>query len=201
MTSVRRLAPVDSETRTLMLDAAEAVLREEGYAMLTSRRIANRVGVKQQLVFYYFRTMDDLVVDAFRRLAKRELERIEQLLQSERPLHEIWDVCINTADARLIAEFTALANRNEDLRKEVVDYVEGMRRIHVEALTRASKDKSGGLAGLPPVAISFLATSAALALTRESAIGISMGHAEVQALIEQSVAALEPEGKGGSPKR
>jgi AcrR family transcriptional regulator len=192
MKPVRRLAPVDSATRTLMLEAAETVLREEGYAMLTSRRVAARVGVKQQLVFYYFRTMDELVVDAFRRLASRELERIEQLLRSERPLHEIWNICINTADARLIAEFTALAHRNEGLRKEVVDYIEAMRRIHVEALARASKNKQGGLAALPPVAISFLATSAALALNRESAIGASMGHAEIQVLIEQSLAALEP---------
>ena len=193
-TSVRRLAPVDSETRARMLDAAEAVLRDEGYAMLTSRRIANRMGVKQQLVFYYFRTMDDLVVDAFRRLAARELERVETALSSERPLHEIWNVCIHTSDARLITEFMALAHRNEALRKEVIAYIEQMRRIHVGALTRASKDGASGLSALAPVAISFLATSAALALTREGAIGVSMGHAEVLELIGQSIAALEPNG-------
>jgi AcrR family transcriptional regulator len=194
MTSARRLAPVDSETRTRMLEAAEAVLREEGYAMLTSRRIANRVGVKQQLVFYYFRTMDDLVVDAFRQLAKRELERLEIALRSEHPLHAIWNVCINTADARLIAEFMALAHRNDRLRAEVSGHIERMRTIHVEALTQAAKAKGGGLASLPPLAISFLASSAALALTREGAIGLSMGHAEVLALIGQSIAELEPNG-------
>lgn len=198
-TSARRLAPIDSETRTLMLEAAEALLREEGYAMLTSRRIANRIGVKQQLVFYYFRTMDDLIVDAFRALAKRELERLESALQSEHPLHEIWNVCINTSDARLIAEFMALAHRNERLRTEVTGHIERMRRIHVEALTRASKKKGGGLAALRPVAISFLASSAALALTRESAIGMAMGHTEVQDLIGEAIAALEP--SGAPPKR
>lgn len=200
MTSARRLAPPDSDTRVMMLEAAEAVLREEGYPMLTSRRIANRIGVKQQLVFYYFRTMDELIVEAFRLLAKRELGRLVSALQSDHPLHEIWNVCINTSDARLIAEFMALAHRNERLREEVSAHIERMRHIHVEAFTRAAKAKDGGLAGLPPVAISFLASSAALALTREGAIGVAMGHAEVQALIESSIAALEPNGVPPKPR-
>ncbi len=194
MTSSRRLGPIGAATRTLMLEGAEFILREEGYALLTSRRVANHIGVKQQLVFYYFRTMDELIVEAFRRLARRELERLENALRSDSPLREIWDVCINPSDARLIAEFMALAHRNEHLRKEVIAHIERMRCIHVEALARASDSKDGGLAALPPVAISFLATSAALALTRESALGVSMGHAEVLALIRQSITALEPQG-------
>lgn len=188
-----------------MLEAAEAVLREEGYAMLTSRRIANRIGVKQQLVFYYFRTMDDLIVSAFRALAKRELERLVGALQSEHPLHEIWSVCINTGDARLIAEFMALAHRNERLRTEVSEHIERMRCIHVEALAGAAKrnktkKKDLGPAALSPLALSFLATSAALALTRESAIGVAMGHAEIQDLIGQSLAALEPDRPAPKPR-
>jgi AcrR family transcriptional regulator len=188
------MAPVNSSTRTLMLEATETILREEGYAALTSRRVADRLGAKQQLVFYYFRTMDELVVEAFRRLAKRELERLEAALAADRPVHELWDACIHKGDARLIAEFTALAHRNEDLRKEVVELIERLREVHVEAITRASREADGGLAGLPAVALSFLASSAALALIRESAIGVSMGHAEVVALIRQAVAALEPGG-------
>lgn len=191
--SARRVSPSDSETRVQLLEAAEALLREDGYAMLTSRGVAARVGVKQQLVFYYFRTMDDLVVDAFRQLAKRELERLQGALQTDCALHEIWNVCIHTSDARLIAEFMALAHRNERLRKEVIEHIQRMRLIHVEALAaaRTKKDRRG-LAALPAVAISFLASSAALALTRESALGMSMGHAEVLELIGQSIAELEP---------
>lgn len=191
---------MDSETRVHLLEAAEAVLRDEGYAMLTSRRIANRIGVKQQLVFYYFRTMDDLIVDAFRVLAKRELERLTNALQSDAPLHEIWNVYINTSDARLIAEFMALAHRNERLRTEVSAHIERMRTIHVQALTRAAKNSNGGPAALSPVAISFLASSAALAVTRESAIGVTMGHAEIQALIGHTIAALEPNASAPKPR-
>jgi AcrR family transcriptional regulator len=64
------MGPVNSATWSLLLDGAENILKEEGYASLTSRRIAERVGIKQQLTYYYFRTMDELMVEAFRRLSK-----------------------------------------------------------------------------------------------------------------------------------
>lgn len=176
-----------------MLDGAETILREEGYAELTSRRIASHIGVKQQLVFYYFRNMEELIVAAFRRLGRRELERLEAALRSNHPLHDIWDVCINTSDARLIAEFMALSHRSASLREEVVAHIERTRRLHVEALTKAFQASKGGFAALPPAAISFLASSAALALNREGALGISMGHAEVLSLLTQSLARLEAE--------
>jgi AcrR family transcriptional regulator len=186
------MGPPGSATWNLVLDAAESILLEEGYAELTSRRIADRIGIKQRLVYYYFHTMDDIAVEAFRRLSKRELERLELALQAELPLHEVWDVCIHTTDARLISEFMALANRSEGVRREVIHFIERSRALQVEALSRAVREKQGGVAGLPPVAITLLATSVALALTREAQLGISMGHRELERVIADALSALEP---------
>jgi AcrR family transcriptional regulator len=191
-TTARRMGPNGSATWNLLLDGAEAILREEGYAALTSRRIANRVGIKQQLVYYYFRTMDELIVEAFQRLSTREIERLQTALESERPLHEVWSICIHTGDARLISEFMALAHRSEGVRREVIAFIEESRRLQVEALSKAVARKSGGVAGLPPVAVTFLATSVALALTREAELGVTTGHPEIEAIIEQCLSALEP---------
>lgn len=176
-----------------MLDGAESILKEEGYAALTSRRLAERVGLRQQLVYYYFHTMDDLIVAAFRRLAKRELERLEGLLSSPTPLQGLWDSLSPHGDARLISEFMALAHRSEGVKKEVIDFIEKTRRMQSDAIAKAIASAKGkrGLMSLPPVAITFFATSAALALTRESSLGISTGHAEVEALIAQCLAQLE----------
>lgn len=58
-----------------MLDSTGDILREEGYGALTSRRVAERLGVKQRLVYCYFQSMDDLIAEIFRRLAARELQR------------------------------------------------------------------------------------------------------------------------------
>ena len=65
MKPARRMGPETSETRMALLDATERVLRSEGYAAVSSRRIAQEAGLKQQLVYYYFHTMDELLLATF----------------------------------------------------------------------------------------------------------------------------------------
>jgi hypothetical protein len=140
--------------------------------------------------------MDELMVEAFRRLSKRGLARLETALSSDRPLHEFWSVCSNTSDARLISEFMALAHRSEGVKNEVVDFIERSRRLQTRAIAKSIKSprKKTGIAALPPVAITFLTTSIALALTRESALGITTAHREIDDLVKRCLSALEPPG-------
>ena len=186
----RRMGSIDSAMGEAMLKATEDILRDEGYAALTSRRVSEHVGVKQRLVYYYFATMDDLIIEAFRRLAIRDLERLRTSISSNRALHDIWDVCMNTADSRLVAEFMALANRNEGLRKEVVRFIEDARDIQVSAI-RESLDGNAGNTSIKPLAIALLGSSVALALNREAAIGVTKGHHTVKKLIKQFCDSLE----------
>ena len=67
MGSPRRIGAPDAKNRTVLLDAAEQMILDEGYAAVTSRRVAEKAGLKPQLVHYYFRTMDDLYLAVFRR--------------------------------------------------------------------------------------------------------------------------------------
>ncbi|MFV8816470.1 TetR/AcrR family transcriptional regulator [Haliea sp. E17] len=185
------MGPIDSEMGVGMLNAAEDILREEGYAALTSRRVAEYLGVKQRLVYYYFRTMDDLVLESFKRLAIREIGRLREALASDRPLHDVWDICINTSDARLISEFMALANRSEGVRAEVIAFIEESRKIQVSALRRAMA-RSGSLdKGLSPDVIAFMGTSLALALNREASLGVTRGHRAVKKTIREFFNQLE----------
>jgi AcrR family transcriptional regulator len=187
----RRMGPKGSEIWHAMLDAAEEILREDGYGALTSRQVAERIGVKQRLVYYYFRTMDDLIVETFRRLAERELDRLASALANERPLHELWDVYFHaSSDTRLVSEFMALANRVATLREEVRAFIEESRRRQVSALSAAMGAGAKGDA-LAPVAAAIFATSTALAMHRETELGIDTGHAEVIAGIEAFIARFE----------
>ncbi|MCB2077410.1 MAG: TetR/AcrR family transcriptional regulator [Novosphingobium sp.] len=185
------MGPAGSENWHAMLDGAEDILREEGHAELTSRRVAERIGVKQRLIYYYFRTMDDLVVEMFQRSSEREIARLRTAAASEMPMREIWDVCIHTTDARLITEFMALAARIEGLRKEVILFIEESRRIQIEAIASAAR-RSEAKQAIPPDALALLATSLALSLTREEQIGIDMGHETVRKLVEAIFDTYEP---------
>jgi AcrR family transcriptional regulator len=186
------MGPVGSTNWLAMLDAAEATLLEEGYGALTSRRIAERVGVKQRLVYYYFQTMDELIVETFRRMATRELDRMRESAAADLPLRELWNVCINTTDSRVTSEFMALAYRSESLRQEVTFFIEESRRIQAAALGRGL-GASSTILPLDPEGAALLATAVALAMTRENAIGITMGHASLLRFIEALRERLEPQ--------
>ena len=190
MATARRMGPKGSEIWLSMLDAAEQILSEEGYGALTSRSIAERIGVKQRLVYYYFQSMDELIVETFRRLAEREEARFVHALKADRPLHEIWEICVNTTDTRLVSEFMALANRIEPLRREVRNYIEKSRAMQVAALDDAMK-RNGGQDDPPAVALAIFATNAALALHREAEIGITSGHREVRDAIAGVLSRLD----------
>jgi TetR/AcrR family transcriptional regulator len=60
--ATRRRGTETSETRSALLDVTEALMLEEGYAAVSSRRIAAEVGVTAALIHYYFRTLDDLFI-------------------------------------------------------------------------------------------------------------------------------------------
>ena len=180
------MGPPGSAIWSSMLDAAHDILREQGYSALTSRSIAERIGVKQRLVYYYFHTMDELVVETFKRGAAAELERLSEALASKYPLKEVWDVCVHTADTRITSEFMALANRNPALRDEVIKHIEACRRMQVSALSRAMGIKNKNQ--LTPLAAAIFATSAALTLHREAKLGTRMGHADIMAAIEGFIA-------------
>ena len=68
----------ESLTRAKLLDAAEQLMLEEGYAAVTSRRVGRKAGISPQLVHYYFQTMDDLFLEVFRRRAEEGFARFER---------------------------------------------------------------------------------------------------------------------------
>ena len=67
-TSERRMGPVGSDNWHAMLDGAEAVLRDEGHAALTSRRIAERIGMRR-----IGTTWDEEVGDVYLFAAERNI--------------------------------------------------------------------------------------------------------------------------------
>ncbi len=127
MTATRRIGTETSKTRSALLDAAERLMLEEGYAAVTSRRVAAHAGLKPQLVHYYFRTMDDLFLAAYRRRADQGLERLVQALASPQPLWALWDLSRDPRGTALTMEFVALANHRKAIRAEIAASAERFR--------------------------------------------------------------------------
>src|SRR5439155_21361763 len=129
MATKRRMGPENAVKRTALLDAVEALMLEEGYAALSARNVAKRAGLKYQIVFYYFETMDDLLLAAYRRRTQSVLERIEEALASPKPLHAFWQLWSDPEGAALTIEYMALSNHNELIRAETSAFGEQMRQL------------------------------------------------------------------------
>jgi AcrR family transcriptional regulator len=189
--SSRRIGSADSKTRAQLVDAAERLLLEEGYAAVTSRKVAARAGLKPQLVHYYFRTMDDLYIEVFRRRADEMLARAERVLAEDGSLHALWALNADPRGAAFTTEFAALANHRKAIRAEIARYAERSRAAQLDALRRGLAAAGLDEKELPPVAMLLLMTGLGQILGLERALGITTGHAETIAFIEKSVARLE----------
>jgi len=181
-----------SETRSALMDAVENVMREDGYGALTARSVAERAGLKHQLVYYYFQTLDDLLIAAYERHIEGYLARIEEALGAERPLHAFWSVHADPVDATLNSEFLSMANHNEAIRTRTVEFGEHVRRLGLGRLEDRFRKPHGGMEPVTPFAVTMAITSIGSILGLETAIGISGGHAETRALIEWCIDQLEP---------
>ena len=194
MTSTRRIGAPDAKNRGVLLDAAEQLMLEEGYAAVTSRRVAEKAALKPQLVHYYFRTMDELFLAAFRRRAEEGLEAQAQVLQARQPLWALWRFSTDPAATAITMEFIALANHRKALKAEIAYYAERFREEQRKAVStvlgRYGKDL-GDPAEVPPLVWSVLMTSVSRVLVIEQALDMSAGHSETIEIVESYLRHLE----------
>lgn len=191
--ATRKLGAESSTTRSALVDAAHRLFLDEGYAAVTSRRVAREAGLKPQLVHYYFRSMDDLYLEVLRRDADEALEQLNLVLDSEQPLQALWEFVGDARTARFTTEFTALASRNSVIRAELARHGETFRRLQTEAISRHLAAR-GIEPKLPPVVVSILLVSVSLILEREKALGMTLGHAELEAVVEHTMRSFQETG-------
>jgi AcrR family transcriptional regulator len=195
------MGPESSATRLALMDAVEAVMREDGYAALSARSVARRAGLKYQIVFYYFSTMDDLLLTTYRRRTQQVLERIEEALQSDQPLHAFWAAWSDPHDAALTLEYMAMANHNEAIRAETIAFGERVRRVELGRISERLREASPDPEAFQPFAITRAIASIGAILGFETALGISGGHRETQALVEWCLRHLEADPSASKPVR
>ncbi len=189
----RRIGAPDAKNRGVLLDAAEQLLLEEGYAAVTSRRVAEKAGLKPQLVHYYFRTMEDLFLAVFRRMAEAGLKALTEALASPQPLWALWRFSTQPEATRLTMEFMGLAIHRKALRAEIIYYAERFREEQNKAIASVLERYGADADEVPPVVWTVFATSVSQALVVERALGMTTGHAETFAFCEKWIRRLEGE--------
>ena len=180
-----------SKTQEAILDATELIMREEGYAAVSSRRVAERAGLKSQLVHYHFGKMDDLFLALFRRAEEQHFAHYLKLMKARNPLRELWKLSTDRAGMGLIFEFMALANHREVIQKEIARSTMQTRSMQVAMLAPVLEESGISPEECSAAVLSVLMSGAALQLVTEESIGVTTAHAETVAFVEGLIEKVE----------
>ncbi len=190
--ATRRLGVENSEIRAQLLEVAARLIRDEGCAAVTARRLAAEVGLKRQIVHYYFGTIEDVLIAVIRGSIDKVHERVKRALESDEPLRVIWEMGVKVTPT--LFEFSAMAVRNEAIRIEMKRYMEEYHRLQARALAR-HLELRGIEPAIPPIATAILINSLSHTLAVEKALGVSEGHTEIKAVVESWLRAFAERGE------
>ncbi|MFC6620317.1 TetR/AcrR family transcriptional regulator [Novosphingobium panipatense] len=193
MVANRGYASTSAATRLKLIEAASDMLDEEGHPAFTVRRIAARAGVKPQLVHYYFRSMEDLVVTVFQRSSATYFRLHDEALSGPRPLHALWHLNCNLPEARRVMEYVALAKIYPRLREAMRETGENFRAIQVDLIERISAERGLVDAPMTAPALSALLSALARAMLIEGNVGMEEGHEGLRAFVEATLKIYEPD--------
>src|SRR5439155_14977874 len=87
---VAKVSTARATAEEALLDAAERLLVEVGYAGITTRRLAEEAGVNHGLVHYYFGSIENVLVRTLERFTKRLIARQKAMYAEDVPFLEKW---------------------------------------------------------------------------------------------------------------
>jgi AcrR family transcriptional regulator len=114
------------ETRTALVKAAIAALRENGFAGASAREIAQRSGCNQALVFYHFGSVSKLHLAALDAVSAARDTRYRAMVDEShglaalvRAARAVFDEDLDQGHVTVLVEMIAAAQFNPELRPEV----------------------------------------------------------------------------------
>jgi AcrR family transcriptional regulator len=188
MASQHRTATAEPGKREQLLDAAEQLLLEEGYAAVTSRRVGARAGLTPQLVHYYFRTMDDLFIEMLRRRGDVGLEMLREAAAGRPTLRQLWELReTGLTSTRFNLEFMALANHRKAIRSALIEYYRRYRELQLDAFTAALTDLGVSPEECPPLFAQLAMIGLTQIMTIDTDLGIADDYESVDAFINRCI--------------
>jgi AcrR family transcriptional regulator len=181
-----------SRSRLKLIEAAYDLLGDEGYHAISVRRVAQKAGLKPQLVHYYFRSMEELVVAVFQRSSASYFALHDEALSSRHPLRALWALNSNLPEGRRMSEYIALGKVYPALRAEMRATGESFRRMQIEAMERIYAERGFDRTLIGPEGLVLLMSAVARNFVIEGEVGVTLAHREVLALIDRLLDTADP---------
>lgn len=139
------------ETSTTLLEAAKKVLRQNGYAGLSTRDVAAAAGVPLSQIHYHFGSKQGLLLGLFEYLNGQLLDRQDALYGDKSlSIAEQWDKACDYLDedigsgyVRVLQELSAAGWSDPEVAKVVRDAIKGWIDLIAEVARRAERELGG----------------------------------------------------------
>src|SRR5947209_13356686 len=181
-----------SSKQAPILDSAERLMLDEGYAAVTYRGVAAAAGVVPGLVQYYFPSQDELFIALLQRNTDRIVAQVAEAAQAEQPLRAIWNYASNPAGALMLMEFMALAHHHKAVAAEMGRGGERVRRAQLRTLKERWHAYGLDESELTPASMLFVLNAIPRMIALEEAFGTHIGHAETVRMVEHFLDRVEP---------
>ena len=195
----REVSEARQQATTALMDAAERLLYEVGYAGVTTRRVAEEAGVKHGLVHYYFGSMEELLTQTLERFADQLAAPLEELYANpDLTFNEKWRVGAHfwmqeptSRFPKILLELSAMSWNLPPLKQRIADVHRGVRAIFEHYFGAALRDYGLDESQLPLKVILAAVTTFQLGMIVESLSGVEEGHDELLASIQDWLDGLE----------
>jgi TetR/AcrR family transcriptional regulator len=193
--------PARQQATTALLDAAEALLVDVGYAGVTVRALAERAGVNQGLVHYYFGSMEELLLQTLERFTGRLIERQVALYGSAAPFADKWRTAMRylTEDfesgyQKVWFELQAMAWNNAAMRERVAKVLDAWLDVLRPAFAAGLAELGVDAAKVPPNVVVAVVATFNQGVILERLSGADSGHSELLAWIDAWLTEQEQKG-------
>ena len=177
-----------SAAEEALLDAAERLLVDVGYARVTTRRLAEEAGVNHGLVHYYFGSIENVLVRTLERFTERLTQRQREMYAADIPFIEKWRTAMRylvEEDVRyekVWLELQALAWNRPEMRERLAPVDAEWRAVLTDAFALPREELG---IDMPLDALVSLVVTFNFGIMVERLSGITTGHAELLDWIDQ----------------
>lgn len=196
------------ETAEALLDATERLLASNGYAGLSTRRIADEAGLAHGLIRYHFGSVEELMVRTVERASTRILTRQQELYAGDEPFLDKWrtamelfEVDLRGGFPKVFAELMALAWNEPRLRPRLRATMESFADVLTRAASEAIEEYDLDETLADPAAIGTLVRTFQLGMLLERLTGIDIGHAELLDYLDRILSRQATKTKGAKNAR
>jgi AcrR family transcriptional regulator len=202
MARAREKQPISEQRQQVtvkLMDAAERLLYDVGYAGVTTRAVAEEAGVKHGLVHYYFGSMDELLTQTLERFVDQLAEALEALYDDPglsfadkwRLGSQFWVDEPASRFPKILLELLAMGWNMRSLQPRLTQVHARFRAIFERHFGQALRDYGLDETQFPLKAVVAAVTSFQLGLIVEGLSDVHEGHQELLDWIQRWIDGLE----------